>query len=173
MEHKPKIEPGLSPNDHRNLEDMSIQQLVSVLRTAFRTEQFDRVEEILVSRYERLQTEILHLQEKFDLEILMRFQTEEDLRKREQLCERGKRAQSNYETLLEEVKKTSLVEGDIIGKLRKKNNELELEGCELRKLKEKCSMDAQRESSSGMRIYVKWLHFYCRFYLKLYIILYE
>ena len=105
MEHKPKIEPGLSPNDHRNLEDMSIQQLVSVLRTAFRTEQFDRVEEILVSRYERLQTEILHLQEKFDLEILMRFQTEEDLRKREQLCERGKRAQSNYETLLEEVKK--------------------------------------------------------------------
>jgi len=82
----------------------------------------------------------------------MRFQAEEDLRKREEQCERGKRAQSKYETLLEEVKKTSLAEGDIIRELRKKNNELELEVCDLRKLKQKWSMDAQRESSSGMRV---------------------
>ncbi|AET00733.2 hypothetical protein MTR_5g095310 [Medicago truncatula] len=131
---------------------MSIQELVSVSRTAFRTEQFDELEKVLVSRYERLHTEILHFQEKFDLERLMRFQAEEDLRKREELCERGKRAQSNYETLLEEVKKTSLVEGDIIRELRKKNNELELEVCELRKLKRKWVDDsnaAQGESSSG------------------------
>lgn len=124
-------------------------------RTAFRTEQFDELEKVLVSRYERLHTEILHFQEKFDLERLMRFQAEEDLRKREELCERGKRAQSNYETLLEEVKKTSLVEGDIIRELRKKNNELELEVCELRKLKRKWVDDsnaAQGESSSGMRV---------------------
>jgi len=126
-----------------------------VLCTAFRTEQSDRVEEVLVNRYERLHTEILHLQEKFDLERLMRFQAEEDLRKREELCERGKRAHSNYESLLEEVKKTSLSERDIIGDLRKKNNELELEVCELRKLKRKWVDDsnaAQGESSSGMKI---------------------
>jgi hypothetical protein len=39
------------------------------------------------------------------MEKLMRFQVGEDLRKREELCQRGKRAQNNYETLLKEVKK--------------------------------------------------------------------
>jgi hypothetical protein len=85
-----------------------------------------------------MQTEILQLQEHFELEKLMRFQAKEDLRKREEQCERGKRAQDNYEKLLKEVKrKTSLCDKDIVGELRKKNNELELEVCELRKLKEK------------------------------------
>jgi len=155
MEHQPKTEPGLGSNDHRNLEDMSIQELVSVLRIAFRTEQFDRVEEVLVSRYERLQTEILYLQEKFDLERLTRFQAEEDLRKREELCERGKRAQNNYEKLLKEVKeKTSLNERDAIGKLRKKNNELELEVCELKNLKEKWVDDSNALSELRIRVRV-------------------
>jgi hypothetical protein len=88
--------------------------------------------------------------------------------KREELCEKGKRAQNNYETLLKEVKnKTSLVDRNIIVELRKKNSELELEVCELRKLKKKWvdddsnalfepvhkrSKDAQQgaSSSSGM-----------------------
>ncbi|WJX59707.1 hypothetical protein P8452_44996 [Trifolium repens] len=116
---------------------MNIQELVSVLRIAFLTEEFDRVEEVLVRRYSRLQTEILQLQEKFELEKLRRFQAEEDLSKREELCERGKRAQNNYEALLKEVKKTSLVDRNIIGELRKKNMELDLEVCELRKLKKR------------------------------------
>jgi hypothetical protein len=116
---------------------MNIQELVSVLRIAFLTEEFDRVEEVLVRRHSRLQTEILQLQEKFELEKLRRFQAEEDLSKREELCERGKRAQNNYEALLKEVKKTSLVDRNIIVELRKKNSELELEVCELRKLKKK------------------------------------
>ncbi|WJX64936.1 hypothetical protein P8452_49655 [Trifolium repens] len=139
MEHQPKTEPGFGSTDHRNLESMNIQELVSVLRIAFLTEQFDAVEKVLVSRYNRQQTEILQLQEKFELEKLRRFLAEEDLIKREELCERGKRAQNNYEALLKEVKKTSLVDRNIIGELRKKNNELdlELEVCELRKLKEK------------------------------------
>ncbi|GAU28342.1 hypothetical protein TSUD_256700 [Trifolium subterraneum] len=132
MEHQPKTEPGLGSTDQRNLEAMSIQELVSVLRTAFLTEDYDRVEHVLVRRYNRLQTEILHLQEKFELEKLTRFQAEEDLKKKEELCERGKRAQNNYETLLKEVKKTSLAE-------RKKNNELVFE---LRKLKKKCVDDS-------------------------------
>jgi len=55
MEHRPKIEPRLGSNDHMNLDDMSIQQLVSLLRTALRTEQVDEVkivfsEEIEASR---------------------------------------------------------------------------------------------------------------------------
>ncbi|CAJ2633776.1 unnamed protein product [Trifolium pratense] len=137
MEYQPKIEPGLGSTDQTNLEAMSIQELVSVLRTAFLTEDFDKVEDVLVSRYNKLQTEILHLQEKFELEKLTRFQAEEDLMKREELCEKGKKAQNNYETLLKEVKKTRLVDRNIIGELRKKNNELELEVCELRKLKKR------------------------------------
>ncbi|XP_058742850.1 protein MAIN-LIKE 1-like [Vicia villosa] len=138
MGHQPKIETGSGSSDHLDLEDMSIQELVSVLRTAFLTEDFDRVEEVLVRRDKRLQTEILRLQEMVELEKLTRFQAEEDLRNREELCEKGKRAQNNYEKLLKEVKKnTNLADRDIIGELRKKNNELELEVCELRKLKEK------------------------------------
>jgi plasmid rolling circle replication initiator protein Rep len=91
-------------------------------------EDFDRVEEVLVSRYNKLQIEILHLQEKFELEKLTRFQEAEDLRKRAELCERYK---NNYETLLKEVKKkSSLTERDNVGELRKKNNALELEVCE-------------------------------------------
>jgi hypothetical protein len=87
MEHQPKTEPGFGSTDHRNLESMNIQELVSVLRIAFLTEQFDAVEKVLVSRYNRQQTEILQLQEKFELEKLRRFLAEEDLIKREELCE--------------------------------------------------------------------------------------
>ncbi|PNX88761.1 hypothetical protein L195_g044875 [Trifolium pratense] len=134
---------------------MSIQELVCVLRTAFLTADFDRVEEVLVSRDKRLQTDILHLQEKFEMEIRTRFQAEEDLRKREELCERGKKAQNNYETLLKEVKKTSIVNRNIIEELRKKNDELELEVFELRKLKEKLVDDINISNAlSELRIKV-------------------
>jgi hypothetical protein len=152
MDHQPKNEPGLGSADQRNLEAMSIQELVSVLRTAFLTEDFDEVEEVLVSRYSKLQAENLHLQEKFELEKLARFQAEEDLSKKEELCERGKRAQNNYETLLKEVKKTSLVDRNIIGELRKKNDELELEVCELRKLKEKWKGDSNALAELRIKI---------------------
>ena len=72
------------------------------------------------------------------------------MRKREELYERGIRAQNNYEKLLKEIKKkTNFADRDIIGELRKKNSELELEVCELRKLKD---AHAQDESSSGIQI---------------------
>ena len=143
MEHQPKTKPGFGTSDHTNLEGMNIQELVSVLRTTFLTEQFDRIEEVLVSRYKKLDNEIIDLQEKVEMEKITRFQAEEDLRKREELCEKGKRAQNNYEKLLKEVKKTNLAEKDTIGELTKKNNELELEVCELRKLKEKWVGDSK------------------------------
>jgi len=110
--------------------------LVLVLRTAYLTEPFDSVEEILVSRYNRMQAEIQHFQDKFEMERLARSQAVEDLKKREETCERCKRAESNYEKLLKEVKKTSLADREAIDELKKKNNDLELEVCELRKLKE-------------------------------------
>jgi len=125
MENKRKTEPGSRSNDHMNMENMSIQDLVSVLRTAFLTEQFDSVEDVLVSRYEKLQTENQHLQQKI--------QSAEELKKRDETCERGKKAQNNYEKLLKEVKKTSLGFRETIAELEKKNNDLELEVSELRK----------------------------------------
>jgi hypothetical protein len=48
-------------------------------------------------------------------------QAEEELKKRVEMCERGKIAQNSYQKLLKEVKKNG-----------KKNNDLELEVCELR-----------------------------------------
>ncbi|CAL5190739.1 unnamed protein product [Lathyrus oleraceus] len=138
MEHHPEIEPRVCSSDNRSLEDMSIQDLVSMLRTAFLAQDFDNVEEVLVNRDKRLQTSILRLQEMVDLEKLTRFQAEEDLRSREEVCEKGEISQSNYEKLLKEVKKnTSLTDRETIGELRKNNKELDFEVCELRKLKVK------------------------------------
>ncbi|XP_058742852.1 uncharacterized protein LOC131615712 [Vicia villosa] len=142
MENQPKIEPGLGSDDHSNMEDMSIHELVSVLRVAFLTQDFDRVEDVLVTKYKKLQTEILHLQEMVELEKLTRFQAEEDLRNR------VKKAQNNYESLLKEVKKnTNLTDRNIIVELREKNNELELEVSKLRKLKEQWSWKKNNEAS--------------------------
>jgi hypothetical protein len=56
------------------------------MRIAFLSEDFDRVEEVLVGRYKKLQTEILHLQDQFKMEKLIRFQAKEYLRKRDELC---------------------------------------------------------------------------------------
>jgi len=58
------------------------------LRTTFLAEDFDKVEKVLVN---------------FEMEKITRIQDEEDLRKREELCESVKRAQNNYEELLKEV----------------------------------------------------------------------
>jgi hypothetical protein len=182
MSIQPKPEPGSPPsststNPNNDFEQKTIPDLVKVLRGTYQFETFEIIEGVLVKRDEKLREEIQQLQQKFELEklqlreklqveVLLRIQAEEEVRKREVLCEKGKRAQNNYETLLKEVKnKTSLVDRNIIVKLRKKNSELELEVCELRKLKKKWvdgnalfepvhkrSKDAQQgaSSSSGM-----------------------
>ncbi|AES96164.1 hypothetical protein MTR_5g034000 [Medicago truncatula] len=56
-----------------------------------------------------------------------RLQAEEDLKKSEELCERAKMAQNNYEKSLMEIKKNSLGERESIVELKMNNNELELE----------------------------------------------
>jgi hypothetical protein len=132
------------------MEDMSIQELVSVLRTAFMTEDFDRVEKVLVSKYNRLQTKIIDLQEKLELEKLTRFQAEED-------CERHK---NNYETLMKEVKKkTILTERDNTGELRKLKEKWMDDSNTLAEPPMKRSKDAQGASSSSSSG-IKNLHFF-------------
>lgn len=95
-------------------------------------EDYDRVEEVLVSRDARLKAENRSLREKAEMERLAKIQAEEEFKKREELVEEGKRAKESYEKLLKEVK-SEFAERDTVGELRKKNSELECEVCELKK----------------------------------------
>ncbi|XP_057437274.1 golgin IMH1-like [Lotus japonicus] len=129
MDRVPKSEPGSSsPPAYAstmptNLKDMSISELVAVLRSAFQTEDFDAVEEVLESRY----AEVMPLREKMEFERLGRMHAEAELREKEEECERGKKSKEIYEKLLENLKKAG------VGGLRKTNAELELELKEMKK----------------------------------------
>ena len=83
MDLQPKTEPGSSPifasSSHRNLKEMSISELFSVLRA-----DFDRVEGVLVARDSKLKAEIGPLQEKIEVERLMRLHAEQELKKKEE-----------------------------------------------------------------------------------------
>ncbi|XP_047169328.1 uncharacterized protein LOC124837899 [Vigna umbellata] len=114
---------------------MSISQLVSVLRIAFKIEDFDKIEQELVKREAKLRAEIGRLQEKIELERLQGIEFEERLKIREEQCERGKRAQEDYEQLLKEVKTNGWIEKHAIEELRRKNVALEREVCELKEFK--------------------------------------
>ncbi|KAK7299947.1 hypothetical protein RJT34_10778 [Clitoria ternatea] len=140
MAQEPHTEPGSQPvfpstTTRRNLKDMGISELVSILRTSYHMDDFDRVEDELVTRDAIPKAEIGPLLEKFEVERLMRIQAEQELKKSEELCERGKRAQTSYE-MLKQVKRNCLldvdVDGNTIGELRSKNLELERENCELK-----------------------------------------
>ncbi|KAK8467197.1 hypothetical protein PHAVU_008G277142 [Phaseolus vulgaris] len=126
MTSQPKTEPGSSPRsisgtNKRSYDEMSISELVSVLRVAFQMKDFDEVEEELVNREAKLRAELGSLKEKIELERLNSIEAEERLKMREEQCEKGKRAQENYEQLLKEVKKSGLVENITIEELRTKN----------------------------------------------------
>jgi len=178
MNIEPKIEHGSSSTKHvihaevgtdvmepHNLEEMTISDLVEVLRGAYLTETFDRVEAVLMSRDVGLRKQIQHLQHNVEMEKLARLHAEKEFKKREELCQKGKKDQERYEALLkklktdladkdtvvvlrernielrklfEEAKTSALAERVTIGEIRKKNIELE---CELKKLKEKCVDD--------------------------------
>ncbi|BAT80616.1 hypothetical protein VIGAN_03020800 [Vigna angularis var. angularis] len=122
---------------------MSISDLVTVLRTAYKTEDFDKIEQELVKREAKLRAEIGPLREKVELERLERIEVEERLKIREEQCEKGKRAQDNYEQLLKEVKTGGLVEKHAIEELRKKNVALESEVYELKESRKKMLDDVQ------------------------------
>ncbi|XP_038904233.1 uncharacterized protein LOC120090576 [Benincasa hispida] len=58
---------GLSSFDEDNLESRSISELVSFLRTAFRAKDFDKVEEVLVSREVKMRKEIESKNKEYEL----------------------------------------------------------------------------------------------------------
>jgi len=133
MNIQPKTEPGSPPgfhstNPNNNLEDKSIHDLVMVLRQTCQWETFDRVEAVLENRYMRLREE-LHLEK------LSRLYAESEFKKREEICEKGKKVQESYEALLKEVKVNGLANSDTIEELSRKKIDLEVE---VEKLKEKC-----------------------------------
>lgn len=161
MDLRPKTEPGSRPmlasgdqSGQRNLKNMSISELVSVLRAAFLMDDFDRVEEVLVAREARLKAEIEEkikeigsLQEKIEVE---RIQVEEELKKREEQSQKGKRAQESYEKLLKTVKESGFNDKNAINELRNKNRELEGEKRKLEELKKNWVVD--KNALAGLRI---------------------
>ncbi|KAK7371935.1 hypothetical protein VNO80_05302 [Phaseolus coccineus] len=159
MAFQPKAEPGSSPRsistfNKKSYNEMSISELVSVLRVAFQMKDFDEVEEELVNREAKLRAEIGPLREKIELERLNSIEAEERLKMREEQCEKGKRAQENYEQLLKEVKKSGLVEKITIEELRTKNVALESEICELKEFKKKMIDDGNSVAELRAKIRV-------------------
>jgi len=136
MNIQPKAEPGSPPGFHstnpNNFETKSIHDLVMVLRGTCQWDIFDKVETVLENRYMRLREE-LHLEK------LTRLYAESEFKKREEICEKGKKVQESYEALLKEVKVNRLANSDTIKELSKKKNELE---GEVEKLKKKCVDDS-------------------------------
>ncbi|XP_027941375.1 uncharacterized protein LOC114195184 [Vigna unguiculata] len=143
MAFQPKTEPGslpwsVSTSNKKEYGEMSISELVSVLRIAYKIVDFDKIDKIeqeLVKREAKHRAEIGPLREKIELERLNRIEVEERLKIREEQCEEGKRAQENYEQLLEKVKTGGLVEKHATEELRKKNVALEREVCELKEFR--------------------------------------
>ncbi|KAL9316730.1 hypothetical protein ACSQ67_017731 [Phaseolus vulgaris] len=160
MAFQPETEPGSSPRsisttNKRSYDEMSISELVSVLRVAFQMKDFDEVEEELVNRKAKLRAEIGPLREKIiELERLNSIRAEERLKMREEQCEKGKRAQENYEQLSKEVKKSGLVENITIEELRTKNVALESEICELKEFKKKMIDDGKSVAELRAKIRV-------------------
>ncbi|XP_028752951.1 uncharacterized protein LOC114712585 [Neltuma alba] len=105
---------------------MSVTELISILRTAYGTVDYDRVEEVLIDNETKLKAEIGVLREKLEMERLQRMDVEEQLKKYKEQFEKGKKAEETYEKLLQAVKKkNALVDGNAITELGNKNRKLE------------------------------------------------
>ncbi|KAK7276935.1 hypothetical protein RIF29_18084 [Crotalaria pallida] len=158
MDLQPETKPGIPPPPgfgtsppKPNLNDMTVSNLVSILRTAFRFDEFDTVEKVLVDKDAKLKADIASLQLKFESERFNKIQAEEDLNKREEQFQKGKRAQELYEKLLKEVKENELVHMETIKELKEKNIGLLDENCKLKELKtkwadERVELEARKKS---------------------------
>ncbi|WJX64919.1 hypothetical protein P8452_49643 [Trifolium repens] len=148
MNLQPKMEPGSPSTSHiildrdedetyltetaKNLEDKTIPDLVEVLRVAYLPKTFDNVEAVLLSRDHGLRDQIQLLQQNVEMmkqqlqeEKLARLKAEEEVKKRERVCEEGKKLEQRYTTLLKELKRTDLAaDRDTVDILRKRNIEL-------------------------------------------------
>lgn len=95
---------------------LSVKQLISNIRTAFRMSDFDNVERVLEEQQSMLRAEIKELREKLDLEKLERMSVEDRYKERLEKCER----------LLESVRKNMELDCEnTIAEVRMKNVELE------------------------------------------------
>lgn len=125
--------------------NLSISELISTLRTAYRTKDFDRVEEILVAREAKLKKEIENgkkqyssLLEQCEVGKLDRICLEDEVNEQKSKIEelktmkealevsreRERKAEERYEKVLEEVKK-SKEEKLMVSEIRRKNCEVE------------------------------------------------
>ncbi|KAK7299946.1 hypothetical protein RJT34_10777 [Clitoria ternatea] len=179
MAFQPKTEPGSPPGlhstTHINFKDLSISELVSVLRSSYEVDEFDRVEQELVTRDANLKAEIGPLKVKIELQRLATIEANEKLKNKEKEYETGKKAKESYESLLKKIKSEGLVGQNIfwelktmndalaevrcvlevendgnknaLAELRSKNLELESENCELKqKLLEESNAMAELRS---------------------------
>lgn len=103
----------------------SIPDLIFILRTAFQSSEFDKVEKILVDREAALKQELNEMKEKInkerDFRRLQEVKYEHDL---QAMKEKAVNAEKLYERLLEKVKKGGADES-VIAELRRENFELE------------------------------------------------
>lgn len=133
----------------------SISDLIDDLRTAFQSSVFDRVQDILVAKEEKLKREIGRMKEEVELTreslgiaLLQKAEAEEELKSFMAKCaknmeamrvkttaaeeraksaeERAKRSEERYEKLLSEVKKAESEKSSNLVELKKKNGELEI-----------------------------------------------
>lgn len=138
LKTEPGSPPGFTSSTRGNYyQEMSISDLVSELRAAYKVEHFDQVEEELVKRDAILKAELGSLKEKILEERRVRTEAEEKLKIREEEFEKGKRTKENYEKLLKEVKQNGLLHKNTVEELRQKNLVLERENRELKELKKK------------------------------------
>jgi len=72
---------------------------------------------------QNVEMERLKLPDELEMEKLARLHAEEEFKKREEVCQRGKKVQERYEALLKKVK-TDLADRDSVVVLRKRNIEL-------------------------------------------------
>lgn len=118
-----------------DLQGMTIHDLVQrVLLGACRAEIYDKVEGVLVTRDLDLKQQIQLLQHELQNEKISRLHVEEELNKRDQICQKWTKLQETHQALLKDSKKAQkdLLEANgNIDLLRKKNVKLM---CEVNKL---------------------------------------
>lgn len=134
MALEPKPEPGffqssVSTTSQKHYSEMSISELVARLRVVYQVEDFDKIEEELKNREDKVRVEIGSLKVMLELEKLNSIEIEGRLKIREEQCKKGKQAQENYELLLKSMKQSGLD----MDELKKRNVALEGEVCELKK----------------------------------------
>ncbi|XP_024639804.1 reticulocyte-binding protein 2 homolog a isoform X2 [Medicago truncatula] len=166
MNREPKLEPGSPSSNHvildrdeddevgafpmttLDLEGMTIPDLVQVLLGSLQMETYERVEGVLVRRDLALKDQIQHLhknvemeRQQLQMEKLSRLKAEEELKKREEICQKMKKVQESYNALLKEAKtaekthnKLKQESKETIEFLRKRNVGLK---CEVDRLNEK------------------------------------